>query len=500
MRAIMIKLWRFLARINPLDQRLNIRQKLIGVFIGFALAAGVLGLVSYYNLYRVEEKVQVVEAADDISNMILEIRRHEKNYFLYASDKDYEETLQFIERTFQLMDVARPSITKLKLNSRLDAIRNELNNYRALLERVAAVNDSSAASDVIARELLILDLRDSGQALVNLSKSLVAYERGQILRINSRLKNNILVILVLFAAISILLIIFIQRKVIRPLGAIVQATKSIADGKFERARVWNTRDEIQKVMLAFNKMVDELERRQDQLVEAQKLSAIGTLASGIAHQVNNPLNNIATSCQILMEDFGEGCSELALKMLNNIEKETFRARDIVRGLLEFSRNQESVLAENRLLEVVERSIKLMASPIPSGIEVFNRVPEEITFQMDRQRMQELFLNLMLNAVHAIEPDSGKIFITAVPEPKEGKVIISVEDSGKGIPAEIRSRIFDPFFTTKAEGRGTGLGLYIVYNIVQKHSGSIRVEDLISGGSRFVIEIPARQQAPASGTS
>lgn len=468
------------------DRNVNIRQKLIIVFIAFTIATGLLGLVSYYNLVRVEEKILVVESADDISNIILEIRRYEKNYFLYSSQNDYMEAIRYIKAAFDLMTGLRPSIEKLNLNSRLNTLINELNIYKNLFLKIKSTDDL----DYIQKEILLEKLRDSGHALITLSKSLVSYERKQILNINNDLKDNILLSLVLFFLISLVSIIFIQRKVIRPLGVIERATMSIADGQFEKAKVWNSRDEIQKVMLAFNKMVAELERRQDQLVEAQKLSAIGTLASGIAHQVNNPLNNIATSCQILMEDMGKADSELADKMLANIEKETFRARDIVRGLLEFSRNQESTLAENRLVEVVERSLKLVASQVPPGIEVISQVPGEISFLMDRQRMQELFLNLVLNAVQAIEPEQGTILITALQDPTDRKTIIRIEDSGKGVPEEIRHKIFDPFFTTKEEGKGTGLGLYIVYNIVQKHNGTIQLQNRITCGTRFVIEFPA----------
>lgn len=477
---------RFVIRFVNVDQRLNIRQKLIIVFIAFALTTGALGLVSYYNLVRVGDKILVVESADDISNLILEVRRYEKNYFLYSSIRDYKETLRYIDETFKLMKVLQPSIDKLRLNSRQDSIRDELKTYQVLFNKIRSTDDL----DYLQKELLLDQLRDSGHALVSLSKNMVMYERKVIIEINNKLKSNILILLALFSAISLLLIIFIQRKVIRPLGVIERATKSIADGRFEKIQVWNSRDEIQKIMLAFNKMVAELKKRQDQLVEAQKLSAIGTLASGIAHQVNNPLNNIATSCQILVEDSSDGCSQMALKMMSNIEKETFRARDIVRGLLEFSRNQESVLVENRLVNVVERSMKLIASQVPPGIEVATRVPDQISFRMDRQRIQELFLNLILNAVQAIEPENGTISISALQNPSDGKTTIRVEDSGKGVPEEIRHRVFDPFFTTKAEGKGTGLGLYIVYNIVQKHNGSIRLENCMTGGTRFVIEFPA----------
>ncbi|MFH2129619.1 MAG: HAMP domain-containing sensor histidine kinase, partial [bacterium] len=460
-------------------------QKLVIAFFVSTLAAGALVLISYYNLARVEDKIHMVEAADDFSNIILEIRRYEKNYFLYSRKSDSEETFHFIEQAFHMLEVINPSIEKLKLGSRIKEISTELQNYRSLFEQIICPFDCNS----LQKGPLMTELRDSGQVLVHLSKSLVAHERHQILQINNRLKNNIFIFLILFACLSALVIFFIQRQVIRPLAGIEQATKRIADGRFEPIEVGNTRDEIQKILLAFNKMAAELERRQDQLVQAQKLSAIGTLASGIAHQVNNPLNNISTSCQILLEEFSSGCSELALKMLTNIEKETFRARDIVRGLLEFSRNQEFVLTENRLLDVLERSLKLIASQVPPGIEIIQQVPDDISLRMDRQRMQELFLNLLLNAIHAISPKSGRIFISARQNLSENKVTIGVEDTGVGVPEAIRNRIFDPFFTTKAEGMGTGLGLYIVYNIVKQHKGEISLQNLMTGGSRFVIVLP-----------
>ncbi|NQU65175.1 MAG: HAMP domain-containing protein [SAR324 cluster bacterium] len=475
----------FFSKIFKINQLLNMRQKLFIAFSVFALASGMLGTISYYNLVRVEDKIFIVETAEDISKVILEIKHYEKNFFLYARESDAKETFRLIDNALQLAVQFHSSIGKIKLVSHLNVIIEELKNYRVFFEQITLIVERDSAQ----REQLTLKLRGSWQILKNLSNHLVVYERQQILLINSHLKDNILILLLLFAGLSILLVFFIQRQVIYPLGVIVRTTKSIADGRFEKVEVGNKKDEIQKVMLAFNKMVSELERRQDQLIEAQKLSAIGTLASGIAHQVNNPLNNISTSCQILLEDFSQGCSGQARKMMTNIEKETFRARDIVRGLLEFSRSQEFVLTENRLVDVVERSLKLIASQVPPGVEIIQQVPEEISFWMDRQRMQELFLNLLLNAIHAIAPDPGKIFITAKQNLSEHKVKIRIEDSGTGIPEEIRKRVFDPFFTTKAEGIGTGLGLYIVYNIVKKHNGEIRVENRITRGSRFVIDLP-----------
>ena len=241
-------------------------------------------------------------------------------------------------------------------------------------------------------------------------------------------------------------------------------------------------------MEGFNRMISELERRQDQLLQAKKLSSLGTLTSGIAHQLNNPLNNISTSCQILLEEFDKSDPEFSHRMLDNIEHEVHRARDIVRGLLEFSRIKEFCLAPTALFQVVERSVKLISSHVPPGVEILLDVPGDLSLNLDAQRMQQVFLNLIENAVHAIEPP-GQITIKARTDLDQNQVVITVEDTGNGIPETELGRIFDPFFTTKEVGLGTGLGLSIVFGIVQKHHGSISVESRQKEGTRFTIRFP-----------
>lgn len=467
------------------SQNFNIRQKLFFVFFMSLFSIGMLGVISYYNFSQIEEKFIVVESAYDLSNLILEIRRYEKNYFLFTRENDLNETKRFIIAASDMIDEILPNIKNQEQLRLLNILAGELEAYHDMLEHIHL-----SQPDVQPEESALMgNLRNSGQKLVQLSQNLVSYERELILQINSRLKNNFILSIILISIFFVFLIFYIIRKVIRPLKIIEDATQSIATGQFEKLDVWNTNDEIQQVVVAFNKMVAELEKRQDQLVQAQKLSSIGTLASGIAHQVNNPLNNISTSCQILIEDFQDGASEHAKKMMKNIESETFRARDIVRGLLEFSRNQEFVLTENRLSEVVDRSVKLVSSQIPAGIEIIRQIPDDIVLNIDRQRMQEAFLNLIMNAVQAISPNPGKISVIASRDEEAGKVNIYVEDTGKGIPEKIRNRIFDPFFTTKDVGLGTGLGLYIVYGIIERHRGTIQVDTLIIGGTRFIITLP-----------
>ncbi len=317
----------------------------------------------------------------------------------------------------------------------------------------------------------------------------MAFERQRILEIISNLKTQLLVSTILFVICGILLTALVTRKIIRPLKVIEGTTERIAQGDFRPLPVLETRDETQSVVEAFNRMVRELARRQDQLVQSKKMSSLGILTAGIAHQLNNPLNNISTSCQIVMEELDEGNREFLRKMLGNIEQEVHRARDIVKGLLEFSRARDFAIHDVPLSQVVKRAIKLISSQVPPGIEIIDEVPEDLIVHIDPQRMQEVFLNLFMNAIQAITAPPGQIRIGARVDDARENALITIEDTGQGIPKEALDQIFDPFFTLKEEGLGTGLGLSIVYGIVEKHRGSIAVESTVGEGTRFTIRIP-----------
>jgi signal transduction histidine kinase len=277
-------------------------------------------------------------------------------------------------------------------------------------------------------------------------------------------------------------------KIFKPLTIIKSATEDIALGRFRKIEVLDTRDEMQQVMEAFNTMVGELERRQDQLVQSQKLSSIGTLTAGIAHQLNNPLNNISTSCQIAVEEFTDGKPEIVRKMLANIEQETYRARDVVQGLLEFSRAREFSLRPANLLDTVNRAVKLVKSHVPAPITIAVAIPEDLVLPMDVQRLQEVLLNMLINATQAIDGE-GRIDISAEVDQAAEEAVIQIRDTGCGISESIKDRLFDPFYTTKEEGKGTGLGLSIAYGIIQKHNGRITVESSPGEGARFYIHLP-----------
>jgi two-component system NtrC family sensor kinase len=458
---------------------LNIRQKvIIALTISMLLIAAIAG-ISFRYLREIELKQHFVEVADDLSNIILEIRRYEKNYLLYGSLDDLQENHRFVQEGMQVFQKILPEIKDLKAGPQLSRMQQELITYSGLMEQLRIQGVYKVEEQ----------LRESGKALLDLSHQLVKFERHRILVIIRTLKTQLLSSVGVFLVLGGFLVPIVVHKIMRPLKVIEHTTLRIAQGNFTPVPVLDTRDETQQVVEAFNRMVAELEKRQDQLVQAKKLSSLGILTSGIAHQLNNPLNNISTSCQILLEELDQADREFLHKMLTNVEQEVHRARDIVKGLLEFSRVREFSLAPTSLSDVIKRSVSLISSQVPPGVEITRDVPADLVLNLDGPRMQQVFLNLLMNAIHAIENPPGEIKITAMKDYDGRHAVVSVEDTGIGIAQKDIGRIFDPFFTTKEVGAGTGLGLSIAYGIIQKHQGSISVESHEGEGTRFLIRLP-----------
>jgi len=475
---------------------LNIRQKVIVGLTACVLAIGFFGGFSYHYLRAIELKQHVVQIADDLREIVLEVRRYEKNYLLYGSVEDLKQNRSYTDLALEVLAQIVPDVQNLKVASQMDTFKNELMTYRGLMEQMAQSGEHSPAE----RRNLEEQLRGLGKSLVDLSVQLVAFERRRILEIIHTLKTQLLISVVAFLAFMGFFTYIVVRKIVRPLRVIEGTTERIAQGDFKPLPVLNTRDETQRVVEAFNRMVAELEKRQDQLVQGKKMSSLGVLTAGIAHQLNNPLNNISTSCQIILEELNQCDVEFLRKMLTNVEQEVYRARDIVKGLLEFSRVREFALKRIPLEDVVRRSIRLISSQVPPGIDIVDEVPWDLILDLDAQRMQEVFLNLLMNAVQAIKEPPGEIKIAASLDGRQREAVITVEDTGVGIPKEELDRIFDPFFTTKEVGAGTGLGLSIVYGIIEKHQGHVSVESKEGEGTRFTIRMPYTPQAKAERAS
>jgi two-component system, NtrC family, sensor kinase len=243
-------------------------------------------------------------------------------------------------------------------------------------------------------------------------------------------------------------------------------------------------------LVIFDDITDraDLERR---LVQADKLSSIGLLAAGVAHEVNTPLAVISTYAQMLTKQVAG--DEQQSRMLDKIAKQTFRASEIVNSLLNFSRTSTTELAAVNLNKLIQETLSLIEHQLKSA-EIKVQLGLENTLPPvtgNAGKLQQVFLNLFINARDAMQP-GGVLAITSNYD--ESGVQVEVSDTGHGIAPEHLNRIYDPFFTTKSARKGTGLGLSVTYGIIQEHSGTIEVFSRPGGGTRFRLELPRAKKA------
>jgi len=245
-------------------------------------------------------------------------------------------------------------------------------------------------------------------------------------------------------------------------------------------------------LIIFDDVTDRAELEQ-RLVQADKLSSIGLLAAGVAHEVNTPLAVISTYAQMLAKQVADDSQKSMI--LDKIAKQTFRASEIVNSLLNFSRTSTTSFGSVSLNRVIQETLSLLEHQLQkSGIQIKTEMePDLPPVYGNAGKLQQVFLNLFLNARDAMSA-GGALEVRTWAE--GSRVRIEVTDTGHGIAPENIHRIYDPFFTTKAARKGTGLGLSVTYGIVQEHGGSIEVSNRPSGGARFRLELPLPRAVPA----
>jgi PAS domain S-box-containing protein len=236
-----------------------------------------------------------------------------------------------------------------------------------------------------------------------------------------------------------------------------------------------------------------------QLIQTEKMSSIGVLATGIAHEINNPLTSVAGYAEALLRRFRDEPSlgsDMRLndftKYLEVIVREAYHCKGIIGSLLNFGRKSDGLLGSvnlNRLLlEILEL---LRHQPTYGDIKVVSRLKENLpSMTGDPSGLRQVFMNLLINACHAIR-DGGRVEVASTYSEKEQAIIVQVSDTGCGIPHDVIDRIWDPFFTTKEVGKGVGLGLALSYNIVKRHRGEISVKSMLGEGSQFTVRLPVR---------
>lgn len=237
-----------------------------------------------------------------------------------------------------------------------------------------------------------------------------------------------------------------------------------------------------------NRMKAELEKTQMQLLQSEKMASLGKLAAGVAHQLNNPLSGITLFTKLVMEEYN--LEEGARKDLSRVMEDAERCRDTVKELLEFARQTKHIRRPHDINRAISRTLFLLEnqSLFQNIIIEKDLDPTLPPVHSDIQQLNHMFMNIILNAAQAME-GKGRLNIKTLFLPEKEQVRIEISDTGPGIPDQILPQIFDPFFTTKQEGEGTGLGLSLVYGIVQNQGGEIKARSLPGEGATFIIDLP-----------
>ncbi|NOZ25124.1 MAG: HAMP domain-containing protein [Nitrospirae bacterium] len=514
---------------------MSIKKKIIlSFFISFSIIA-TLAIAAYLDFRETRSEFKYLELAESIRGKTLQLRRHEKNFLLYGDNKEIDFIHRYISEIEALIKEARPYTRNDNLD-RLDARLEEFKRKFGKITTMASEFQQKLATlkpkepsfrflipiiestfmehPLQNAQLLLLffdisrsdehitilerlgtetrGLRKTGEKIIEISKELDRGARERVQNIINVTKVAVLVFLPVSFLIGFVSLFYISQSIVNRLKKLMQTIEKSGAGFFSPMPFPAGHDEVSTLIRTYNNMAEalrlreeQLKKKEEELIQSKKLAAIGTLASGVAHELNNPLNNIHISAQILAKEMGDDCTGIIEETVDDILSQTFRVKKIVGNLLDFARSKEPDFKEINIVETIQKTYA-QARKISAfkDIRFSLESPAEVLIEADPAQLERAFINIFLNAADAM-PGGGEIRVRISPEDDQVKVEIS--DTGSGIPPEVMDKIFDPFFTTK--DRGTGLGLSIVYNIIKNHGGGVTVESAVESGTVFTIQLP-----------
>ena len=469
--------------------RFSLRAHILLMFILLSSLSIVLVLGSVIAINHIQKELHFFEISQQYLFDIAQARRWEKNYFLYGTN--LEDAAQSANNAKIILSDNLKNITIILSPEDTATVIQHLDKYRALLQELTVL-EKNRIKNTEKKHEIETSLREHGAEMVKLAAALVHNEQNSMNAMLKLLQRIPVYSLAVVLLLTTFLVCFFVKRLLKPLKLLVESTKKIAKGDFSPIPpMCKYRGEFTTVELAINQMIKALQLREVAMIESHKLRAIGTLTAGVAHELNNPLNNIMLTAHAMLEDHNDLSEDELLEMINDLINEADRSRKIIRNLLDFAREGESVSEPIDLSVLVNATIKLAQNQIKvSGAKIETQIrPHLPRIRGDKQQLKQVFLNLILNAIDAVEKE-GIIKISLKQADAPGFLAVQVEDNGCGIPAYILPNIFDPFFTTKGPGKGTGLGLSVSHGIVTIHGGQISIETEEGKYTRSTVTLPS----------
>lgn len=465
-------------------------QIYLGNVLVFLFTAAI-ALVLVLNNNQVQRRLEFLEFVNEFSSEIQQARRYEKNYFLYGTNLG--DAIENIHLARSIFVAEAETFSELQDHLTRQAILSKIDAYESLLGQLfdRQQQDVEELHTTAFSKRIESRLRAYGQDILASAQTMTSVEKRALEQTLARSRTihiySILVLLVFLAINASLLV----GRIYSTLNRFAAYAQRIASGDFRPILPKRKfRDEFTDLAVAINEMIREIDMREAVLIQTHKMRAVGTLTAGVAHELNNPLNNIMLTVHMLLEDYNDLPDEERIEMLNEVAEEIGRSKKIIRNLLDFARESTSTMEPLDLSALLADTLRLLENQIRfSGITVDLQFADNLPMiHGDFQKLQQVFVNLLLNALDA-SSKGGRIQVIGCLGDKADSVKVTVIDYGHGIAKHILTSIFDPFFTTKPKGKGTGLGLSVSQGIVAKHGGTIRVISEEGSGSSFTVTFP-----------
>jgi len=512
------------------------RKILLSFFIASAIIGGFV-IATYLGFIESRREIRYLELSDTIRSKSLLLRRHEKNFFLYGDDKERRYVHVYLKELKTILEKSTSFDEHKKLqflDKKIDEYRQGFNRIEnlaidfqkgfvqfkpsfheyvvffpiiestflerplinaELLKRIFLLkSDASIIKTLKYLNIEINALRKNGEEILNLTNELDKSARAKVEGVIHSTGFAVLVFFPIFFGLGFVLLLVITHSVVSRLKVLTVAVEKTGKGEFPFLSIPEKQDEVGVLVKAFDKMEKdllsrekEINKKNEELLQNRKLASIGTLASGVAHELNNPLNNIYLAAQTLSKEItSEDYPQIVKESVGDIFSQTLRVKRIVHDLLEFAREKSPELKTIDIVNLIKQTLNQIT--IGTDIKSNFKSPQELEVSADRHLLQQVFINLFSNALESMG-DNGLLNVEI--DTIRDDVLIKVSDIGKGILSENIPRIFDPFFTTKE--KGTGLGLAIVYNIIKRHHGRIEVSSVPDEGTTFTIILPGKHE-------
>ena len=478
------KFFLFVGEVCKLSNSLRSRA-IQGALLFFLLIAFSLTAILCYHL-RMNDKIQGLVNLGRLNDTISLLRQSEKSFFRYHNYQDYVDNAKSLDRCYKLFAALKNDISESGYS--YEIIKTQFEHYIESMSGLLTLYGNEDA--YIQKEIAQAKVNKLGNTIQDVAKKAFVYKNKSV---NTYLFQLRLVMVLTFIAILLPSLFFacrISKTIVNPLKEIEKGVQKTGKGNFSEITAGNKSNikEIQSLLDSLNKMSKEIQHRQEQLIYSKKLAFLGSIIPGIASKLDSPLSNISNPAYDLYEGIQDSDIMKKMELLRQILTNTDTAQDIVNSMLKFSWTEDLKMKLMNLKKCFAETLNSLKNNIPARIDLIVSIPDGIIIRADKRSFQQVFLNLISNAVHAIpEKENGEIIISARKNREKECIEIVVKDTGVGIEEEKLPHIFEPFFTTRKAC--IGLGLYIVHDIIELHSGSIKVKSKSGKGTTFIIYMP-----------